>query len=85
MSIVYDNSYLGYACGFNSQGDVTLNLVATGAPGTHLVDLYPMIFVGHGKGPWNYEIPQLTSGRDHPGLQLGYRLPVLRMAIEIVR
>ena len=29
----YDNGYMGYACGFNSQGDVVINFKASGAPG----------------------------------------------------
>ena len=29
----YDNAYMGYACGFNSQGDVVINFTATGEPG----------------------------------------------------
>lgn len=83
VAVVYDNSYMGYACGFNSQGDITLNLTAHGAPGTHLIELYPMIFLGHGKGPWDYNLPQLTFARDHPALTLGYRLPVFRLAITV--
>ena len=75
---------MGYACGFNSQGDITLNLVASGAPGTHLIDLYPMLFLGHGKAPWDYSIPFLAFAQDYPGLSLGYRIPTYRMAIEVV-
>ncbi len=41
--LVYDNAYLGYACGFNSQGDVTVYLPAAGEPGWHFIDLYPGI------------------------------------------
>lgn len=84
VTVLYDNSYMGYACGFNSQGDVTLNLVAYGQPGTHLIDLYPTIFGGHGKGPWLYNIPQLTFAQDHPSLALGYRLPAFRLAVQVV-
>ncbi len=29
IAVDYDNSYIGYGCGFNSNGDVVLNLVAT--------------------------------------------------------
>ena len=83
-TVVYDNSYIGFACGFNSNGDVTLNLRASGAIGTHLIDLYPAIYQGHGKPPWLYDTPMLTFGRDHPSLVLGYRLPTFRLAIEIV-
>ncbi len=83
FAVTYDNGYIGYACGFNSNGDVTMTLVATGGPGTHLIDIYPMIFQGHGKPPWSYEIPQLTALQDHPGLALGYNLPIFRLAVEV--
>ena len=42
----YDNAYMGYVCGFNSQGDVVMNFTATGEPGEHLIDLYPGIYEG---------------------------------------
>ncbi|MBI4494636.1 MAG: hypothetical protein HY690_17810 [Chloroflexi bacterium] len=86
FAMLYDNAYVGYACGFNSQGDVTMNLVATGQPGTHLIDLYPMLYRvrDHGMGPWDYYLPQLTFAQDHPGLALGYRLPAFRLAITVV-
>lgn len=83
FAVTYDNAYIGYACGFNSQGDVTIFMQATGGRGTHLIDLYPMIFKGHGEGIWNYNIPMLTALQDHPGLSLGYKLPIFRLAIEV--
>ena len=46
MHLVYDNAYIGYACAFNSQGDVTIHMEATGAPGWHFIDLYPGIYKG---------------------------------------
>ena len=33
VHVVYDNSYIGYACAFNSQGDIELIMQATGEPG----------------------------------------------------
>ncbi len=45
--MTYDNSITGYACGFNSAGDVTINMKATGAPGWRLNDLWPSNYVGH--------------------------------------
>ncbi len=84
-AVVYDNSYIGYACGFNSQGDITLHMVASMTPGTHLIDIYPMIYQGQGKPPWSYELPILGFRQDAPGLSLGYRLPAYRLAIEVVR
>lgn len=84
VALTYDNSYLGFACGFNSNGDVTINLTATGGAGIHLIDLYPMLYQGHGEPPWSYQIPFLTFAQDFPGLQLGYKLPAFRLAIEVV-
>jgi hypothetical protein len=40
-TVVYDNGHSGYACGFNSQGDVEIFMQATGEPGWHYIDLYP--------------------------------------------
>ena len=82
-AITYDNAYIGFACGFNSNGDVTVNLIATGAPGIHLIDLYPMIYQGHGESPWGYQEPLLAFKEDAPGLGLGYRLPTFRLAIQV--
>jgi len=85
FAVTYDNGYIGYACGFNSQGDVTMDLVATGGPGTHLIDLYPMIYEGRANDDrWLTQIPMLVFKQDAPGLGLGYRLPAIRLAIEIV-
>jgi hypothetical protein len=58
----YDNAYMGYACGFNSRGDVVINFTATGEPGTHLIDLYPGIYQGPPTEPQQlYRLPQLTT------------------------
>ncbi len=42
----YGNTYLGHACAFNSQGDMTVNLPTAGEPGWHFIDLYPGIYKG---------------------------------------
>jgi len=76
----YDNAYMGYACGFNSQGDVMINFTATGAPGTHVIDLYPGIYQGPPTEPQQlYRLPQLTYADDHPG----NKIPALRFAFEV--
>jgi hypothetical protein len=75
----YDNAYMGYACGFNSQGDVTINFTAAGAPGIHLIDLYPGIYQGPEKEQQLYRLPQLTYADDHPG----NKIPALRFAFEV--
>lgn len=75
----YDNGYLGYSCGFNTQGDVTIYLPATGARGWHYIDLYPAIYKGEDvAGVQNFRIPQLTYADDHPG----ERLPSFHFAFE---
>jgi len=79
--VTYDNAYMGYACGFNSQGDVVVNFTAAGAPGTHLIDFYPSIYQGPEGGQQLYRLPQLTYADDHPG----NRIPALRFAFEVTR
>ncbi|MBW7921266.1 MAG: hypothetical protein H3C51_04115 [Rubellimicrobium sp.] len=78
-TIVYDNGYIGYACGFNSQGDVVIPMHATGAPGVHFIDLYPAIYKGTETRPLNFRLPQLTYAEDHPGEDL----PAFRFAFEV--
>jgi hypothetical protein len=46
---------IGNACGFSSNRDVTINLIASGHSGTHLIDLYPAIYRGKDRVPWNYQ------------------------------
>jgi hypothetical protein len=87
IAVDYDNSYVGYGCGFNSNGDVVLNLVATGLPGTHLIDMYPLLYTqqpSYANTPYGM-VPVLTYARDLPGLALGYQLPAIRLAIEVVK
>ena len=76
----YDNAYMGYACGFNSRGDVVINFTATGEPGMHLIDLYPGIYQGPPTEPQQlYRLPQLTYADDHPG----NKIPALRFTFEV--
>ena len=76
----YDNAYMGYACGFNSHGDVVINFTATGEPGAHVIDLYPGIYQGPPTEPQQlYRLPQLTYADDHPG----NKIPAIRVTFEI--
>jgi len=45
-TVDYDNSVMGYVCGFNTNGNITLHLPVTGAPGYHTIDLYPSNYLG---------------------------------------
>ena len=87
VTVDYDNSYIGYGCGFNSNGDVLLHLNATGGPGTHLIDLYPMLYTlspSFAATPYGM-VPVLTYAQDEPALALGYHLPAFRFAITVVK
>jgi hypothetical protein len=78
----YDNAYMGYVCGFNSQGDVVINFTASGAPGVHIIDLYPGIYQGPPtETQLLYRQPQLTYADDHPG----NKIPALRFTFEVTR
>ena len=75
----YDNAYMGYACGFNTRGDVVIHFTAAGVPGVHIIDFYPGIYQGAEGGQQLYRLPQLTYADDHPG----NRIPALRFSFEV--
>jgi hypothetical protein len=84
-----DNGYMGYACGFNSQGDVAIALRAPGRPGRHYIDLYPTIYTGKILDPGapadllavagGYFLQPMLNARDHPG----ERLPAFHLAFDV--
>jgi hypothetical protein len=84
-----DNGYMGYACGFNSQGDVAIALRAPGRPGRHYIDLYPTIYTGKILDPGapadllavagGYFLQPMLNAADHPG----ERLPAFHLAFEV--
>ena len=71
VAVTYDNGYIGYGCGFNSNGDVVLDLVATGGPGTHLIDIYPLLYPYQPAYayPPHAAIPFLNFARDFRALR----------------
>ncbi|MDO8506235.1 MAG: hypothetical protein Q7S41_01355 [Candidatus Limnocylindria bacterium] len=78
-NLTYDNAYAGYACGFNSGGNVQVIFRVSGAPGWHYIDLYPGIYKGAETRPLNFRVPQLTFADDHPG----ETLPAFHLAFFI--
>jgi hypothetical protein len=81
-AVTYDNAYMGYICGFNSQGDVVINFKAAGAPGEHVIDFFPGIYQGPAtETQLLYRIPQLTYADDHPG----NKIPALHFSFEVTR
>ncbi len=81
ITMVHDNAYIGYACGFNTQGDVTIYFYADTRPGWHYIDLYPAIYKGNmgavSSDP--FRLPMLNVP-DHPGAEL----PAFRLAYHVV-
>lgn len=65
VTIVYDNSYVGYACGGDIPGIIEAKLRATGSPGWHLIDIYPTVQKQRNFARDAFEIPFI------------YRLPFL--------
>ena len=87
LAVTYDNNYIGYGCGFNSNGYMVVKMIATGAPGTHIIDFHPLLYTNQpsfANTPYGM-LPVLSSDRDFPGLALGYQVPAFHFAIKIVR
>ena len=84
-----DNGFFGYACGFFSQGDVTMRLRAPGGSGWHFIDLYPAIYNGKILGPGlppqgsdvngSYFLLPMLNVIDHPA----ERMPAFHFAIRV--
>lgn len=87
LAVTYDNSYIGYGCGFNSNGYMVVHLIATGKPGTHLIDLHPVLYTNQpsfANTPYGM-LPVLSNMNDIPGLALGYQPPTVHFAITITK
>jgi hypothetical protein len=84
-----DDAYFGYACGFFSQGDITIRIRAPGTAGWHFVDLYPAIYNGKILGPGlppqgsdvngSYFLLPMLNVIDHPA----ERLPAFHLAVAV--
>ena len=87
MAVTYDNNYIGYGCGFNSNGYMVIHLRATGAPGTHLIDLHPVYYSNQPSfANTQYSmLPILSYNTDNFGLALGYKQPAVHFEIQIVK
>jgi hypothetical protein len=87
LAVTYDNSFIGYGCGFNSSGYTVIQMHATGTPGTHIIDLYPMLYTNQpsfANTPYGM-LPVLSYANDEAGLALGYQVPSFHFAITIVK
>jgi hypothetical protein len=87
LAVAYDNSYVGYGCGFNSNGYLVVHLKAMGGLGTHIITMRPLLYTqqpSFANTPYGM-VPILTSENDFPGLALGYQIPTFNFAIRIVK
>ena len=87
LGVDYDNSYMGYGCGFNSNGYMVIHLHATGGPGIHMINLYPMLYSlspSFASTPYGM-VPLLSYAHDYPGLALGYQVPSIQFSIRVVK
>jgi len=88
-TVLLDNGYIGYGCGFNSKGTVTINLKAPARSGTHFISLYPAIYQGDLAGPGappktatanpSYLLLPMLNYQDHPAEEL----PPFQIAFEV--
>jgi hypothetical protein len=88
-TIVVDDAFFGYACGFFSQGDITMHIHVPGASGWHYVDLYPAIYNGKILGPGlppqgsdvngSYFLLPMLNVIDHPA----ERMPAFHLALQV--
>jgi hypothetical protein len=86
LAVDYDNSYIGYGCGFHSNGYMAVHLTATGGPGIHIIDLYPLLYsLSPNMSTYYGMVPLLSGNHDDPGLALGYQVPSIHFAIRIVK
>lgn len=87
VAVTYDNSYVGYACGFNSNGYVVIRLKAMGTPGTHVINLRPLLYTqqpSFANTPYGM-VPVLTWNNDFAGLALGYQIPMYTFTIKVTK
>jgi hypothetical protein len=65
---------------------MAVHLTATGGPGIHIIDLYPLLYsVSPNLATYYGMVPLLSGNHDDPGLALGYQVPVIHLAIRIVK
>ncbi|HKZ47689.1 MAG TPA: hypothetical protein VJ397_02760 [Thermoplasmata archaeon] len=60
IAITYDNAFLGFACSFNSGGNISVYIQASGGVGPHLITVYPAIYYGPSNGPTPWKHPVLN-------------------------
>ncbi len=81
FAVVVDNAYVGYACGSYADGHLSVPLIASWAPGWHVIDLYPSFYRNKNYGeaqeaPFLYTAA-IVTWQDHPkGFHFRYAFKV---------
>jgi len=60
VALTWDNRFLGFACSFNSQGNITVWVQAVGGVGPHVLGVYPALYWGPSDGPTPWKHPVLN-------------------------
>lgn len=60
VAITYDNAFLGFACSFNSQGNISVYVQAQGGVGRHIIGVHPALYYGPSEGPTPWKHPLLN-------------------------
>ncbi len=60
VAITYDNAFMGFACSFNTGGNITVYLQAYGGVGPHTIIVYPALYWGPSDGPTPWKHPVLN-------------------------
>src|SRR3970040_1476266 len=60
IAILWDNRFLGFACSFNSQGNISVWVQAVGGVGPHVLSIYPALYWGPSDGPTPWKHPMMN-------------------------
>ena len=60
IGILWDNRFLGFACSFNSQGNISVWVQAVGGVGPHVLGVYPALYYGPSDGPTPWKHPMMN-------------------------
>ena len=71
----------------SSNGYVVVRIRATGGPGTHVINLRPLLYtIQPSMANQHFDmVPFLSWDSDYPGLALGYQIPMYTFSITVTK